>query len=66
MCGCIDNAAGLYVCMLCGDAMFDMYLGLVHYEIFLHRNVTTHFVDTLYVFHILRNILTTFVIQGIF
>jgi hypothetical protein len=46
--------------------MFDMYLGLVHYEIFLHRNVTTHFVDTLYVFHILRNILTTFVIQGIF
>lgn len=66
MCGCIDNVAGFYVRMLFGDATLDMYLGAVHYGIFMHRNITTHFVDTLFVFHILQNILTTFVIHGIF
>jgi len=36
LCSYIDNAAGLYVRMLYGDAILDMYLGAVNYEIFLH------------------------------
>jgi hypothetical protein len=34
--------------MFCGDAVLDMYLGALHYEIFLHRNITVHLVYTLY------------------
>jgi hypothetical protein len=56
LCGCVDNDAGLYVRMLYGDGILNIYLGAVHYDIFLHENITTHFVDTLFVFHILQNI----------
>jgi hypothetical protein len=56
----------LYVHVLYGDTILDMYFGVVNYEIFLHRNITTLFVDTLFVFHNLQNILTNFVIHGIF
>lgn len=59
MYGYIDNAADVYVRVLYGDAILDMYMGAMHYEIFLYRNIITHFVDILFVFHNLQNILTT-------
>jgi hypothetical protein len=64
--GYIDIAAGLYVHVLYGDAILDMYVGAMLHEVFLYRNVITHFVDILFVFHSLQNILTTFIIHGIF
>lgn len=66
MYGYIDSAAGLYVHVLYSDVILDMYVGAMHYEIFLYMNIIIHFVDILFVFHNLKNILTTFVIQCVF